>query len=157
MTLGLRGTRRAIPAALSAGLLLAAAAWADDPPASSGKDLVVTQKGGTRYLSLQDWPVTRDGNVMRRATLEEYLSLKFGKLDEAMTALVERQGAAERRLHELEEQQKGLQAQVRQLDAKLPKPQPKEAARTDTAPASMDSERAAQPAVGGETEGSGPE
>ena len=107
------GWRAVVLAACACGL--AASARAEEAPRPE-KDLVVTQQGGTRYLRLKDWPETRQGGVVRRATLEEYLSMKFGQLAEQITHLQERAAGLEQRLQKLEAVQDGTQARLRLIE-----------------------------------------
>lgn len=107
---------------VSALLVLAAAvgvgAEGDARPAE-GEGLTVTRKGGTRFLSLSDWPVTEKGGVMTVATLEEYLSLKFGQIRDRFEASNQRLEALERLLQAIQAKQEACSHAVQDLEQRI--------------------------------------
>ena len=80
------------------------AGWAQEKPRIED-EIVVTEQGGVRFLSLRDWPVRRENDVIKPVTIEEYLSMKFKVIAEEFRALDRRLDAFEQRLHTLEQQE----------------------------------------------------
>ena len=97
----------------------------DAKPSAKNDTLVVKEKGGTRFLSLSDWPMTRKGGVIKAAPLEEYLSMKFGQVNDALARVTQRLDALERRMTAMDEQQGMLLNRVKMLEERF---RPQEAA-----------------------------
>ena len=101
------------------GLLVigGALAIAEEGKPASGKDetLVVKEKGGTRFLSLSDWPTARKGGVVKAAPLEEYLSMKFGQMNESLERLTKRLDALEQQMTKVEEERGALLDRLKAL------------------------------------------
>ena len=67
---------------------------------------------GVRLLSPSDWPTERQGGVLKPIPMERYLSGKFGRVEEQLTAL-------EQRITALEQVAQQSQADRKALEAKL--------------------------------------
>ena len=90
------------------------------PKEAEEGDLVVTQYGGMRMLSLKDWPTKRQGGVVTAVPLEEYLSMKFGKVQERLKALEPldaRMIDLDRRLGAIETHQRAMLTRIEVLEA----------------------------------------
>ena len=88
----------------------------DAQPSAKGDTLVIKEKGGTRFLSLSDWPMTRKGGVLKAAPLEEYLSMKFRQVSDALERVTQRLDALERQMTAMEEAQGMLLNRVKALE-----------------------------------------
>lgn len=135
--------------ALGVGVLMvgSALAIAEETKQSSGKgDLItVKEKGGTRFLSLSDWPVTRKGGVIKAAPLEEYLSMKFGQINDALERATKRLDALEQQMTKMDEGRGMLLNRMKGLEERMT-PQPQEVGHGDTAQGSRE---AAEGTTGG--------
>ena len=100
-----------------AGMRVGAAATQADHQTNVGDEVVVTERGGTRFLSLRDWPVKEEGNVVRPVPLEEYLSLKFTQVSDALGALERRLGTVEQKLQTMDQDRAELRERLRDLEA----------------------------------------
>ena len=90
--------------------------WAEeDRQPSNGEALMVTRKGGTRFLSLADWPVKRRQGVVTVAPLEEYLSMEFGQVRSDFAKIDQRLEGLEQRVQTLEKDRAALEEQLRLL------------------------------------------
>ena len=98
-----------------------------------GEDLVVTKEGGVRFLSLKDWPIKRAGGVITVATMEEYLSMKFGQVRSRFEQTDARLAALEQRLQQLEDDRTALQRRLLALEATGQEP-PQEVGHGDSTP-----------------------
>ena len=125
-------------------LLLAAfpVGWAEEAaPPVEDEAVVVMKRGGTRFLSLPDWPIAEKGGVRTVAPLEDYLSLKFGRVQSRFDAGDQRVEALERRLEALQTKQEKLQEQVQDLAQQIAE---QEVTDGDTAQNAKTSESASQ-------------
>ena len=78
--------------------------------------MVVTKRGGTRFLSLRDWPVKRDGNVLRSMSIEDYLAMKFRQVEEQLHGMEQRLEAMAGTLKRLEEANGKFDERLRWLE-----------------------------------------
>ena len=105
------------------GLLVigGALAIAEEGKPASGKDetLVVKEKGGTRFLSLSDWPTARKGGVVKAAPLEEYLSMKFGQVRARFVQMDTRIAGLEQQIAQLEKGQRELLKGLKLFEERL--------------------------------------
>ena len=101
-----------------AGLIFAACvpwAWAAEDPLTDG-DVEVRREGAHRLRLPKDWPVEQEDGVIAPATLEEYLSLKFGQIKEKFGSTDRRLEALEQRLETLENDQNHLRQRLERLE-----------------------------------------
>ena len=106
---------------LVAGFLLGGAPdltqGANDEKGSAVTDgIEVTQRGGTRFISLKDWPVTREGSTVRPVAIEEYLAMKFGQVAEQLAQVARRLEELTRSLKRLEEHDATLDQRLRWVE-----------------------------------------
>ncbi len=90
--------------------------WETPQSDQQSEDLVVTNQGGTRFLSLRDWPARHEQNgVVRPVPLEEYLSMKFGQVRKHSDAFDQRVKLLEDRLQQLEQEHATMRQQLQVL------------------------------------------
>ena len=100
-------------------LMLAMPCGVAEEKRSSENDLVVTQEGGIQFLSIRDWPVRREQGVVRPATIEEYLSMKFGQMADRFEKMEARLKAAEQRMEQMDAERGALQQRMTVLEQSL--------------------------------------
>ena len=106
--------RQWIIVSITVGVLITSLGWA----AEDKETLTVTKRGGTRFLSLSDWPMKKRGGVSAAIPLEEYLSGKFADVHEQLRGMDQRVTQLETRLKQVEEEKALLQTRLQQVEGR---------------------------------------
>lgn len=96
---------------------MGAAIGADDP--LTDDKVIVKTEGPHQLLLPADWPVEQKDGRYAPAPIEEYLSLKFGQVREKFAQVDSRADGLERRLAQLEQDQRALFKGLKLLEARL--------------------------------------
>lgn len=88
----------------SAGYAETAVREEETPPAAAPS---LTTAEGIQFALPEDWPVVKRGGGVGPAPIEEYLAIKFGKIDARLKAVEERLAAMEKKPEETEVRHKG--------------------------------------------------
>lgn len=91
-------------------VLLAASAdsFAANKDPLTDDTVVIKTEGSHNLLLPSDWPIKQENGRLAPAAVEEYLSMKFGQVRTKFTDTDARVDSLERRVSELESQQKAL-------------------------------------------------
>ncbi|GEM_PF-2921290 len=82
-------------------------------------EVVVRTDEAHRLLLPKDWPVQHQDGVVAPAPIEQYLSMKFGQVKESFAQTDQRLDALERRITQLEQDNKMLQKRLRLLEEQV--------------------------------------
>ncbi len=97
-------------------VIVALPVWAANKDPLTDDTVVIKSEGSHNLLLPNDWPIKEENGKIAPASVEEYLSMKFGQVRTKFIDTDARIDALEHRINELESQQtallKGLKALV---------------------------------------------